>query len=83
MEISIGTNGETFSKVMGPKLQQKKLWDQIQTFAKVMGPKLQPKKLWDQIETFVKVMGPKVHFNLKKNVSNTNTIVPYMIEKFR
>ena len=31
----------SFSKDMGPKLQQKKLWDQIETFAKVMGPKLQ------------------------------------------
>ena len=64
MEISIGTNSETFSKVLGPKLQQKKLLDQIETFAKVMGPKLQQKKLWDQIETFAKVMGPKVHFSL-------------------
>jgi len=64
MEISIGTNVETFSKVMGPKLQQKKLWYQIETFDKVMGPKLQQKNLWDQIETFAKVIGPKVHFNL-------------------
>ena len=51
---------------MGPKLQQKKLLDQIETFAKVMRPKLQQKKLWDQIETFAKVMGPKVHFSQKK-----------------
>ena len=49
---------------MRPKLQQKKLWDQIEIFAKVIGPKLQQKKLWDQIETFAKVMGPKVHFDL-------------------
>jgi len=39
-ENQIGTNGETFSEVMWPKLQQKKLWDQIETFAKVMGPKI-------------------------------------------
>ena len=45
MEISIATNGETFSKVMGLKLQQKNLWDQIETFAKVMRPKLQQKKV--------------------------------------
>ena len=25
---------------MEPKLQQKKLWDQIETFVKVMGPKV-------------------------------------------
>ena len=42
-ENQLGTNGEIFSKVMGPKLQQKKLWDQIETFAKVMGLKLQQK----------------------------------------
>ena len=54
---------------MGPKLQQKKSWDQIETFAKVMGPKLQQKKLWDQIETFTKVIGPKVHFSLKATTS--------------
>ena len=48
---------------MRQKLQQKKLWDQIETFAKVMGPKLQQKNLWDQIETFAKVMGPKVYFS--------------------
>ena len=39
----LGINSETFSKVMRPKLQQKKLLDQIETFAKVMGPKLQQK----------------------------------------
>jgi len=39
MKISIVTNSETFSKVMGSKLQQKKLWDQIETFAKVMDQK--------------------------------------------
>ena len=64
IEINLGPTVWRFSEVMGPKLQQKKLWDQIETFAKVMGPKLQQKKLWDQIETFTKVMGPKVHFSL-------------------
>ena len=54
----LSTNGGTFLEVLGPKLQQKKLWDQIETFAKFMGPKLQQKsyetklrplpKLWDQ-----------------------------------
>jgi len=34
------TNSETFSKVMGLKLQQKKLWNQIETFTKVMRPKV-------------------------------------------
>ena len=38
--IEQGTNGDTFWEVMGPKLQQKKLWDQIETFVKVMGPKV-------------------------------------------
>ena len=55
----LGTNGEMFSEVMRSKLQQKKLWIQIETFPKVMGPKLQQKKLWGQIETFVKIMRPK------------------------
>ena len=53
---------------MGPKLQQKKLWDQIETFPKVMGSKLQQKKLWDQIENFVKVMGPKMHFSQYQSI---------------
>ena len=61
----LGTKGMTFSEVMRPKLQQKKVMDQIETFAKVMGPKLQQKKIWDQIETFAKVMRPKVHFSQK------------------
>jgi len=42
-----GTKSATFCKDMRPKLQQKKLWDQIETWAKVMRPKLQQKKLWD------------------------------------
>jgi len=55
----LGTNCGMFWKVMRSKLQQKKLWIQIETFPKVMGPKLQQKKLWGQIETFVKIMRPK------------------------
>ena len=39
-ENQLGTNGGTFSEVMRPKLQQKKLWDQIETFTKVMGSKV-------------------------------------------
>ena len=39
-ENQFWTNGGTFSEVMRPKLQQKKLWDQIETFVKVMGPKI-------------------------------------------
>ena len=54
---------------MGPKLQQKKLWDQNETFVIVMGPKLQQKKLWDQNETFVIVLGPKVHLSLRLIIS--------------
>ena len=61
---ALETNSETVSKVKGPKLQQKKLGDQIETLAKVRGPKLQQKKLEDQIETFTKVRGPKVHLTL-------------------
>ena len=61
--IHQGTNGGTFWEVMGPKLQQKKLWDQNETFFIVMGQKLQQKKLWDQNETFVIVMGLKVHLS--------------------
>ena len=38
--IEHGTNGDTFWEVMGLKLEQKKLWDQIETFVKVMGPKV-------------------------------------------
>ena len=65
---------------MWPKLQQKKLWDQIETFAKVMGPKVQQKKLWDQIETLAKVMGLKVHLDQK--YINNNKISPKIYNYF-
>ena len=35
-----GTKSATFCKDMGPKVQQKKLWDQTETWVKVMGPKV-------------------------------------------
>ena len=35
-----GTKSAILAKDMGPKLQQKKLWDQIETLAKVMGLKV-------------------------------------------
>ena len=34
------TKSAILAKDMGPKMQQKKLWDQIETLTKVMGPKV-------------------------------------------
>ena len=76
-ENQLGTNGETFSKVMRPN------WDIFQSYEtkivtkKVMGlnwdlfqsyeTKIATKKVMGPIETFAKVMGPKVHLSLKEN----------------
>ena len=35
-----GTKYAILAKDIGPKVQQKNLWDQIETLAKIMGPKL-------------------------------------------
>ena len=34
------TKSAILAKDIGPKMQQKKLWDQIETLTKVMGPKV-------------------------------------------
>ena len=39
-EMQHGTKSAILAKDMGPKVQQKKLQDQIETLAKVMGPKM-------------------------------------------